>query len=283
MIKNLRHVFYKEYFQDIKFQYLVDRVNFDKDNRKSIAAKNSLLLNSNNGTQRNREEHILWNSANRSLLTIPRNELVNSTLVMKVQYPGLLTGVGISHEAKIEGEFKLGMHFDYTYGMPIIYGSSVKGMLRSAFKDDPSYIRTLLPADCAEQIDIENLLHDIFYGEIYTSKGNERNEKIKKYKSKAVYTRDIFFDAVIVEPNIKGKILASDSLAPHKNKPLKDPIPISFLKIASGVSLEFRFKLSDSIIGGIRITADEKKAVFKKILRDLGIGAKTNVGYGQFE
>jgi CRISPR-associated protein Cmr6 len=34
---------------------------------------------------------------------------------------------------------------------------------------------------------------------------------------------------------------------------------------------------------GVIFTSAIKKELFKQILLDLGIGAKTNVGYGQFE
>ena len=47
---------------------------------------------------------------------IESNPVQNAAFNMKIAYPGLVTGIGINHEASIEGEFKLGMHFDYTYG-----------------------------------------------------------------------------------------------------------------------------------------------------------------------
>ena len=74
-----------------------------------------------------------------------------------------------------------------------------------------------------------------------------------------------------------GKLFAGDAITPHKD-PLKNPVPISFLKVAPGCQVEFRFRLVDSII-----TAEEKKKIFKRIIRKYGLGAKTNVGYGQFE
>ena len=47
-------------------------------------------------------------------------------------YPGLVLGTGYSHETGTEGEFKLGFYFDWTTGLPVIPGSSVKGILRAA-------------------------------------------------------------------------------------------------------------------------------------------------------
>ena len=124
-------------------------------------------------------------------------------------------------------------------------------------------------------IEVKDLIKDIFDGQ---ERDPENDDPIKgtiAYKNKSIYKRDIFFDAVIISPDSTGHILASDYITPHKN-PLRDPVPISFIKIASGCTMELRFRLVNSII-----TNAEKLALFLKILQDSGIGAKTNVGYGQ--
>lgn len=172
-------------------------------------------------------------------------------------YPGLVTGVGIEHGSKkITGGYELGMHFDYTMGMPIIYGSSVKGVLRTYFKE-------FYEGD----IDADKLIEDIFCG---------KNDGIPK----PIYERDIFFDAVITE-SCNGTFLADDSITPHIGGPLKNPIPIAMLKIAPGCTLEFRFRLCNTVVGGMKFSIADKFDLFKKILTTVGIGAKTNVGYGQ--
>ena len=196
----------------------------------------------------------------------------------------MVTGIGINHEAKIEGEFKLGVHFDYTWGMPVVYGSSVKGVLRSAFKDeyvDKKLVESannkwkekekiadsmLIPQWIGEADNFKKIIDDVFEG-----------------KGKSIYNRDIFFDAVIVKADKKGRILCSDSITPHGDNPLKNPTPLTFLKIAPGCTMEFRFKLVDSNIDGKVFTAAQKTALFEEIIKTVGIGAKTNVGYGQFQ
>jgi len=207
---------------------------------------------------------------------------------LQISYPGLVTGIGINHEAKIEGEFKLGVHLDWTHGMPVVYGSSVKGVLRSAFKDgyvDASLIEKAnkkegiredekVPTWVGDEANHKAILEDIF-------EGNENG------KPKSIYKRDIFFDAVIVKADKKGRILASDSITPHggenHNNPLLNPKPITFMKIASGCTMEFRFKLVDTIIDDKKFTAAQKKTLFEEILKTVGVGAKTNVGYGQLK
>ncbi len=53
-------------------------------------------------------------------------------------YPGLIIGAGYSHYAINEGEdsdYQLGFFFDHTLGVPIIPGSSIKGVLKNVFPD----------------------------------------------------------------------------------------------------------------------------------------------------
>ena len=238
---NINNYYNKDYFKDLDFHFLLTKGATASDNiKKEIKERNNKLLQATLGN------------------TIP-NEYASHKLHMKIDYPGLVTGVGIGHEANIEGEFKLGMHFDYTTGQPIIYGSSVKGVLRSYFKDVYD----------GEVDDCDSVIKDIFEGKDSTD------------NMKPMYSRDVFFDAVIIKENKHGHLLAADSITPHKYGPLKNPIPITFMKIAPGCELEFRFHLVKSEVNGKTITPEDKRKWFKEILTTFGIGAKTNVGYGQ--
>lgn len=175
-------------------------------------------------------------------------KLGNESLKLKTTYPGLLLGSGYSHDTGLEGDFKLGFYFDYTTGLPIIPGSSIKGVLRSVFKHE-DYIKELLGK---EGLVIKELEQEIFdFG-------------------------DTFYDAEI-ETEYK-RIFGEDYLCPHDENPLKNPTPLKFLKVLPGITFRFQFKLEDGLI-----TAKEKNELFRKILLDIGVGAKTNVGYGQFD
>ena len=240
-MKNLHKAYYKDYFDNLDFGYLL---NNSDGSVVEIKRRNDAL------------------TAPNLLQQIPQNPMVNNSFQLQIAYPGLVTGIGINHEAKIEGEFKLGVHFDWTHGMPVVYGSSVKGVLRAWFKE--FYKPT------ADQPSVEDAFDSIFEGK-------------ENGKPKSIYERDIFFDAVIVEADSKGRILASDSITPHGDNPLKNPTPITFMKIASGCKMEFRFKLVDSDINGKTFTAAQKKTLFEEILKTVGVGAKTNVGYGQLK
>ena len=222
-------------------------------------------------------------------------ELSNYHIEHTTIYPGLVFGTGITHQTgeKNENEFKLGLFFDHTTGNPMIPGSSVKGLLRSVFpnsikkkKTDTEevinnqryreprrkYILKILNellAKPSEMIDIniDNLENEIFEG--FTENGEEKTLI-------PIYQRDIFFDAYPVK--VKNKFLGIDYITPHYNAKLKNPIPVQFLKIMPGVTFQFNFNLNNGLI-----KSQEKLALFNRILSDIGIGAKTNVGYGQFK
>ena len=222
----------------------------------------------------------------------------NQSFVCWLAYPGLLTGTGMPHGIKEDNnDFKAGFYFDHTYGLPVIPGSSVKGLLRSVFpnrirhkntsrfkKDtkagwilaqfehinDPDFLEnTFEPIENAlpDQIEWVNKLElEIFEGINYETG-----------KNKSLYSRDIIHDAVIHEADPHRKIVGTDYITPHLN-PLKNPIPIKLLKILPEVSLLFQFDLKPGLI-----SVGDKIKLFQKIILTMGIGAKTNVGYGQFQ
>lgn len=274
MGRNLHKYYYNEYFGEMP-EEIIDPE--DRQGRRRINAS----LNWNNIKTDKKNAPIIKKRNTRLteeglLYKIEKPVETDDVFELGIIYPGLVTGIGINHEATIEGEFKLGVHFDWTWGMPVIYGSSVKGVLRAWFKE--FYKGDRDPDDYETEI-FEGSLRDNEaekkkYGQEWEQK--VKNVKNRIYKPKSIYNRDIFFDAVITAPDTKGRILCSDSITPHGDNPLKNPTPITFLKIAPGCKLEFRFKL----VGD----EDEKKMkcnLFKEILTTVGAGAKTNVGFGQ--
>ncbi len=236
------------------------------------------------------------------------NESINQ-IQLFTTYPGLLIGSGYTHQVGAIGEFKIGFQLDYTTGLPIIPGSSVKGMLRSVFpeieihwtdktivysynNEDVDIVKTKWMAALIKNIDDDDFLKTTYQPQeeitedekiaIYslTSQifdGIKDHTKTKSNeKNCSIYERDIFFDAYPIEGNVNNKILGTDSITPHGNNPLKNPIPLLFLKVLPNVCFRFNFDLKNGIL-----TIEQKLNLFKKILLTIGIGAKTNVGYGQ--
>lgn len=267
---NLSLLYYKDYYKNEGGEFLDDLIENDNSKfKKGLKEKNEQLCDF-----KFEEKEIL-------------NNIHINTVYLKTIYPGLLIGSGYMHETKTDGEFKLGFEFDYTSGLPIIPGSAVKGVLRSVFpekkgrykKEKEKYIKKLLKKifeDNANKriknIDVYELKAEIFDGL------NKEKKRLNRYQ------RDVFFPAKIVKSKYQGKngkdkfrIIGEDYITPHPDL-LKDPTPLKFLKVLPNVVFEFKFILRDGII-----SSKEKEELFKKIILDFGMGAKTNVGYGQFE
>ena len=191
---------------------------------------------------------------------------------LRTVYPGLLIGIGNTHKAnnietgsgneKTGAEIKLGFTLDYVTGLPVIPGSTVKGVLRSAFRCYPDYVAGILKEGGVINADVTELLKSVFGGA----------DDIGKV---------VFFDAIPIKAGKKGCLLGLDNITPHSD-PLKSPIPLKMLKVIPNVVFLFRFGFEwwDS---KNEVTAERLKDAFKTILTVLGIGAKTNVGFGVME
>lgn len=208
-----------------------------------------------------------------------------SVVNMRVQAPGLLIGSGLAHGLPgSEEDVKTGLQFDYTSGLPVIPGSSVKGVIRSAFptiKEDKGQSDE---ADAAEKLNyIRSLIADIpeFSSLVLEDKD------ILELGNQMFNHGDVFADALLVGYGTRMKqhgpvkqVLAEDYITPHTGGPLAQPVPIKIVKVAPGVTFAFCFKFSGIKIGAKVVSASMKKALCAAILQDLGVGAKTNVGYG---
>lgn len=243
-----------------------------------------------------------------SKIKISEESFISDTipLELKTVYPGLITGIGTAHATGMEGEARLGMAFDFTSGLPYIPGSSVKGLLRSVFPILPSN-RPIHKIDQKTKKILQEKRRYIcgIWNEIIVNKWSEfhpelsllqkleENEVDKLAKLifegetpnsfLSIYDRDIFFDAQIKGDYKKKGFLDFDYITPHKEA-LSNPNPIKFLKILPNVTFVFSFRLHNhKLSSGKEIPAKAKLWLFKEILTTIGIGAKTNVGYGQLK
>lgn len=217
-------------------------------------------------------EEELWNGNKRILqtspdatVTLPWQSLPNiKSLTFTTTYPGLVAGTGYEHEAGIEGEFKIGFFFDHTTGLPVLPGSSVKGIIRSSF-DHPDYIKEKLGENYTDE-KIKLLEQWIFEG-----KTGE--------KPIPVYSRIVFFDALIFPG--KDGFLAEDFLTPHGTL-FSEPVPIKFLRVIPGSGITFGFKIPKQTgpAPDFFLNASRVLDLFKGIILDIGVGAMTGYGYG---
>lgn len=222
-------------------------------------------------------------SVNSDVLEVLRS--ANYSVVnMRVQAPGLLIGSGLAHGLPgSEEDVKTGFQFDYTSGLPVIPGSSVKGVIRSAFpmiKEDKEQSNE---ADAEKLNYIKSLIADIpeFSSLVLEDKD------ILELGNQMFNHGDVFADALLVGYGTRMKqhgpvkqVLTEDYITPHTGGPLAQPIPIKIVKVAPGVTFAFCFKFNETKIGAKEVSASMKKALCAAILQNLGVGAKTNVGYG---
>lgn len=253
---NFGHWYYREYFDTINLDSKGIVTNFSTFNK----GKNDKLIKGATLPPYDKENDI---------------EDVTS-FELKTCYPGLLCGVGYHHEInnpKNEPKeddapevYNLGMYFDYTSGLPVIPGSSIKGMLRSAIEewdflaDYKPQEKNTPPASLSDK----KVLHEEIIKTVFEGKGL------------SIYDRDIFLDAIPIKAD--NKLFGEDYITHHPT-PLQNPNPVRFLRINPGVTYQFRFILRNNDNG---LKADFKEDLFKAIICTFGLGAKTNVGYGQF-
>jgi len=277
IMSNIGYVFYKDYFKGL------DLRKFSENDEKKLVQKrnNTKIKPTKSGGGKN--ERLLDQTIYKYK---PSEQFIKHCLKLYTTYPSLLVGSGYNHEIGIEGEFKLGYYFDYTTGLPCITGSSVKGLLLSKFKHW-EYIATIVDdlksgerktnlKDDWIKVDWSSILEEDFCNTVF---GNQESA-LSNYK------RDIFFDAFpTFEENEDKKLLASDYITPHKHPTntaldgFANPTPLQFIKVLPNICFQFNFQLVDS---DKLLSANLKLDLFKQILLDFGIGAKTNVGYGQF-
>lgn len=206
---------------------------------------------------------------------------------LHTNYPGLLVGSGYTHDSNSKGDAKIGFFFDHTTGLPVIPGSSVKGLMRSIFELDQDEKENKYTG--VESLEaIRFFLAKIEAPNLIITVENLIELKNEIFGNQEGCGTDIFFDAV-PDLNKTGDkpIFGNDFITPHINhehpelSPFKSPNPIQFIKVLPGIAFEFRFHLACSKKNPLW-TAEFKKKMFKAIILTMGIGAKTNVGYGQF-
>ncbi|MEZ4885615.1 MAG: type III-B CRISPR module RAMP protein Cmr6 [Chitinophagales bacterium] len=300
---NIGWLFYKAYYKGVDFK----AGDKDEGNERHFQKMNEKLFRQQLPTQ--------------SLYRYGKDLQV---VELKTTYPGLLIGSGYNHGTNKLGEVKIGFYFDHTTGLPLIPGSSVKGLLRSAFpatfyakveelrgKPNPK-AEDLLKAAQFEKIGGEKLAYiqellgergltfdkeqvvQLEYAIFEGKEARDSEEGKAGYAEISMGNRDVFHDAIVVKsehparPDKRvpaGCLMGEDFVTPHKNRSgdglpdaLKNPIPISFIKVLPEVHFRFQFDLKDS--GGLDKAS--KLALFENILRHFGAGSKTNVGYGQF-
>ncbi len=212
---------------------------------------------------------------------------------LKVGSRGLLVGTGYPHmnlmNEEKQSDFQLGFFFDHTTGFPLIPASSIKGFLRAGF-----------PATDKDDIALQRLKEEMALAGITVPESFDYQQA--KQMENALFgdmskpaRGSLFFNAYIsrstnLTAHNQGNgrpFLDEDWLAPHlhreKRSRLREPNPIRFLKVVPGVVFQFSF-LADSTTmrSGLKITPQQKIALYWILLTNRNIGAKHRTGFGSF-
>lgn len=300
---NIGWLYYKDLYRDFKrFQYK----RYEENNRTHVNSLKDITVQHEEKLFKQKVATICCSQlqsfvdANHRILQATSSLEHFYSFTLKTTYPGLLIGTGLNHGVNSKEDIKVGFQFDYTTGLPYIPGSSIKGALRSVFPNSNvedeaynnprlSYISTVLTnilnvnsidkktvQQLGQQFFQENnnndFLRDVFMDALITNVASLPFEKERR-----IETANIDAPITNVVPN-NGYFIGNDYITPHKNKPLQEPIPIQFLKVLPEVTFTFSFRLNDNLCS--LITAQQRLLLYKEILKDIGIGAKTNVGYG---
>ena len=250
---NQQYLFYVKYYNAL--------VNEQKSGNHSIESLNNLIIDAVYREDDNKIPFSVNGEEN-----LPGR--TTQCFTLNVCYPGLLAGLGYPHEAGIYSpdknkEIKLGFSIDYVSGLPYIPGSTLKGVIRSAFRNYDSDIGHLLNIGT----DVVKLLENAIFEE----------------------GQDIFLDVFPVKGDKDNKLLQLEYITSHKaTDPRYDGLttinPLRLLKIRPDVTMLVRLLLKDTVvIAGeeyVELTSEVKRELFAIILERYGFGAKTNTGYG---
>lgn len=172
----------------------------------------------------------------------------------------LVAGLGNSNV------IETGLAINHVYGMPILPGSSIKGITAHYCSEifgaeNPDY-RGPNPESPLEPA---GRIYEALFGKIAPEKEQE-----------AGLLR--FYDAWIVPESVDNAFVM-DVMTPHHGSDFADPTPINFLTVRG------KFEI---FIGCSNLEADKKWIEFafglvEAALRDYGIGGKIRAGYGKME
>lgn len=178
----------------------------------------------------------------------------------------LITGIGEISPTEV------GMVFDRNTGLPFIPGSSIKGVLRRAYCINfVRGVESSMEEDMViEEKDVPGLVE--IFGSLDT-----------KDAEKGGFS---FMDAYPEAP----PVMAMDIMNPHHGKYYQGesrrgpvgteaPTPIKFLAVEKETVFKFRGVFLNKTAQKYK---EELKAAFVAAFTELGIGAKTAVGYGRF-
>jgi len=202
----------------------------------------------------------------------------------------LITGVGNAHPGEV------GMTFDRNTGLPYIPASSIKGVVRMAYC-----------VELYEDVKNKGKKND------FITENVQRNDRnigvcIKDNEPGLVHLfghpdpssedasrgQIVFLDAFPATVPNTGPNIRLDIMNPHYSSyyggseapvETENPVPIKFLTVALGTAFVFRWFVRP-LRGALAVAEHELdllERAWERALTQMGLGAKTAIGYGRFD
>lgn len=182
--------------------------------------------------------------------------------------------IGLGNESPLE----VGLRAHHTYGMPIIPGSAIKGMCRRGAEQ---WLSAQTEEDWHRFERNEMDQDDLFY--CSELRRTQLNVLLGEADRKSCC---IFWDAWYDPDSVDGKPFHRDVITVHHPKyyqkgaswptDFDDPTPVPFLVVKPRTQFLFAIQAPDQQWGQF------VESLLKSCLQNLGIGGKTNAGYGYF-
>lgn len=197
--------------------------------------------------------------------------------------------------------FETGLTLNRIYGTPIIPGSAIKGV--AAYycssvlgKNDSNFLGPCLD-ERNRPTQKAGAIYELLFGKIEQTYDPAKKRAVANEKPQAGWLR--VYDAWIEPESVKGSALKEDVMTPHHGEyysgkadsptDFDSPNPVSFLTVCG------KFRVAVDLAGPAPefLSEEEKQKreqvldlavkIIEEALREHGIGAKVNAGYGRLE
>lgn len=183
---------------------------------------------------------------------------------------------------KINNFFQNSLQFDYTLGHVYVPGSSIKGALRAYIHEGSTRLQSVYKKLSATNEDITSVIESmerdlfdanenepvIYYDSFITGIPISTNENSKKY---------VIYNSEFITPHVKD-------VENEKIDLLHTPNPLYILKVVNGAMLNINIQVPTWMIEKYsELGVDIYEDILVPAFEELGVGAKTNTGFGHFK
>lgn len=184
-----------------------------------------------------------------------RHDTLSAVAVQKTFETIQPLAAGLGNSNVIEA----GLALNHIYGMPMLPGSSIKGITSHYFT------KTFCGEDSESPLENAGRIYEALFGKIAPE--DEQEAGLLR-----------FYDAWITPESVRECFMI-DVMTPHHANDFADPVPINFLTVRG----KFEIFIGCSDVEADRKWIEFSFSVVEEALRDYGIGGKIRAGYGKMK